>query len=68
MADVVEDHMEIVQVLEVAEADMEDQGQLNPRLLLQQEMNKRIAKNFCILRLSLYDFLMAFGGTTFIAI
>merc|ERR550517_1897876 len=67
MADVVEEDTEIVQVLEVAEVDMEDQGQLNPRLLLQQEMNKQIAKNFCILRLSLYDFLLAFGGT-FIAI
>merc|ERR550519_2785821 len=60
MADVVEEDTEIVQVLEVAEADMEDQGQLSPRLLLQQEMNKQIAKNFCILRLSLYLFLLAF--------
>merc|ERR1719188_53407 len=68
MADVAEEDTEIVQVLEVAEADMEDQGQLNPRLLLQQEMNKQIAKIFCILRLSLYDVPMAFGGTTFIAI
>merc|ERR1719474_1033682 len=61
VADVVEEDTEIDQVLEAAEADMEDQGQLNPRLLLQLEMNKQIAKNFCILRSSLYDFLMAFG-------
>merc|ERR1719510_424123 len=46
VADVVEEDTEIVQVLEAAEADMEDQGQLTPRLLLQQEMNKQIAKNF----------------------
>merc|ERR1719317_159024 len=51
MADGVEEDTEIVQVLEVAEADMEDQGQedqgqLSLLLLLQQEMNKQIAKNF----------------------
>merc|ERR550534_1388489 len=40
----VEDHTEIVQVLEAAEADTEDQGQLTPRLLLllQPEMNKLV--------------------------
>merc|ERR550534_2743684 len=41
VVDVVEEDTEIVQVL-AAEADMEDQGQLTPRLLLQQEMNKQV--------------------------
>merc|ERR1719378_258005 len=41
VVDVVEEDTEIVQVL-AAEADMEDQGQLTPRLLLQQEMDKPV--------------------------
>merc|ERR550534_2483582 len=47
VADVVEEDTEIDQVLEAAEADMEDQGQLKPRLLLQLEMNKPVRlRNF----------------------
>merc|ERR1719493_349031 len=47
VADVVEEDTEIDQVLEAAEADMEDQGQLKARLLLQQEMNKPVRlRNF----------------------
>merc|ERR1719433_1847521 len=42
VADEVEEDTEIVQVLEAAEADMEDQGQLTPRLLLSLEMNKSV--------------------------
>merc|ERR1719325_419463 len=42
VADEVEEDTEIVQVLEAAEADMEDQGQLTPRLLLQPGMNKLV--------------------------
>merc|ERR1719510_1481984 len=50
VADVVEEDTEIVQDLEAAEADMEDQGQLIPRLLLSLEMNKPVRlRNFCIL-------------------
>merc|ERR550539_90838 len=46
VADVVEEDTEIDQVL-AAEADMEDQGQLKPRLLLQLEMNKPVRlRNF----------------------
>merc|ERR550534_300997 len=41
VADVVEEDTEIVQDL-AAEADMEDQGQLTPRLLLSLEMNKPV--------------------------
>merc|ERR1719168_97648 len=44
------DHTEIVQVLEAAEADTEDQGQLTPRLLLQPEMNKLVCEHCCILK------------------
>merc|ERR1719383_1439214 len=47
VADGVEEDTEIDQVLEAAEADMEDQGQLKPRLLLQLEMNKPVRlRNF----------------------
>merc|ERR1719285_244805 len=47
VADVVEEDTEIDQVLEAAEADMEDQGQLKPRLLLQLEMNEPVRlRNF----------------------
>merc|ERR1719378_1569347 len=47
VADVVEEDTEIDQVLEAAEADMEDQGQLKARLLLQLEMNKPVRlRNF----------------------
>merc|ERR1719189_1283559 len=47
VADVVEEDTGIDQVLEAAEADMEDQGQLKPRLLLQLEMNKPVRlRNF----------------------
>merc|ERR1719378_748271 len=47
VADVVEEDTEIVQVLEAAEADMEDQGQLKARLLLQLQMNKPVRlRNF----------------------
>merc|ERR1719499_1934244 len=47
VADVVEEDTEIDQVLEAAEVDMEDQGQLKPRLLLQLEMNKPVGlRNF----------------------
>merc|ERR1719433_905740 len=47
VADVVEEDTEIVQDLEAAEADMEDQGQLTPRLLLSLEMNKPVRlRNF----------------------
>merc|ERR550519_501201 len=47
VADVVEEEKEIDQVLGAAEADMEDQGQLKPRLLLQLEMNKPVRlRNF----------------------
>merc|ERR1719493_56741 len=47
VADVVEEDTEIDQVLEAAEVDMEDQGQLKPRLLLQLEMNKPVRlRNF----------------------
>merc|ERR550534_1649358 len=41
VVDVVEEDTEIVQVL-AAEADMEDQGQLTPRLLMSLEMNKPV--------------------------
>merc|ERR1719499_1208687 len=47
VAVVVEEDTEIDQVLEAAEADMEDQGQLKARLLLQPEMNKPVRlRNF----------------------
>merc|ERR550519_1032170 len=47
VADVVEEDTEIDQVLEDTEIDMEDQGQLKPRLLLQLEMNKPVRlRNF----------------------
>merc|ERR1719204_1015399 len=61
VVDVVEEDMEIVQVL-AAEADMEDQGQLTPRLLLQQEMNKPVwLRNFfASLHSSFCDFQIGF--------
>merc|ERR1740116_320144 len=49
VADVVEEDTEIDQVLDAAEADLEDQGELKPRLLLllQLEMNKPVRlRNF----------------------
>merc|ERR1740129_715466 len=49
VADMVEEDTEIDQVLDAAEADLEDQGELKPRLLLllQLEMNKPVRlRNF----------------------
>merc|ERR1719493_156193 len=66
VADVVEEDTEIDQVLEAAEADMEDQGQLKARLLLQLEMNKPVRlRNFlhpCFHLFAISEFVLWFSS------
>merc|ERR1719285_210339 len=65
VADVVEEDTEIDQVLEAAEADMEDQGQLKPRLLLQLEMNEPVRlRNFLHPCFHLFAISLVFVGET----